>query len=105
MILAGMTCVMANWCGGVIVPFVIFNIHLRRALFVPSIGYSLLATSSLAEVGIESHFRRNDSLLKLQMKTKSSDLTTKIWSRNIYVLSLPSFDGESIIPAATENGK
>lgn len=43
------------------------NIHLRDALLVPSLRYSLLSTARLDNNGIESYLRHTGILLKMEM--------------------------------------
>ena len=64
--LADKTCVKSNYCGDVLLPFQNANVRLKRALYIPNLGYNLVSTGRLADNGIESHFRRDDVQLVLQ---------------------------------------
>lgn len=58
--LADKTSVVAKECGDVILPFENANIRLKRALYIPNLGYNLVSTGMFADKGIESHFGRED---------------------------------------------
>ena len=56
----------ANLWGQVLIAFDQVDIRLHNVLYVPSMAYNLVSIGRLADNGIESLFRREDVLLKLE---------------------------------------
>ena len=87
--LAHNTSVKTNFCGNVILPFDHANIRLKRALYIPNLGYNLASTGRLADNGIESHFRRHDFCLMLQADQSFIGAGQRNLGSGMYVLPEP----------------
>lgn len=57
------SCVTAEKCGDLLLPFENANVMLKNAMLIPLIGYNLVSTGTLADNDIESLFTRHEVCL------------------------------------------
>ena len=87
--LADNTSIKASFCGDVILPFDHADIRLKRALYIPNLGYNLVSTGRLADNGIESHFRRHDVRLMLELDRSFIGAGQRNLDSGMYMLPEP----------------
>ena len=103
-ILADNTLVQTNLCGDVILPFEHVNIRLKRALYIPNLGYNLVSIGRLADNGIESHFRRHDVRLMLEADKYFIGAGQRNLDSGMYILPEPQLqDSEEPDNSFTSN--